>query len=483
MVDTENLVGELSIKREVLIDEMKKEKYSYIEITDKDKKANELFHSKICPNFKFEEDFYYNLAMKYKSEIESNGFFEDLNHMPKGCLLHHHMTDCINIEWLSKEVMKEENLKNIYMRRFRSQFDILIYTTQPKTGDKPFKNIIEEYLTENKDKTPYDYFYPRLAMLPEESERARNNDEAWAIFMPKYFFCYFLVFYKEFYRQHLRNTFLQCIEDNQYRLESRLTLGSIRNEKCEIVSEEEEMEVYAEEVKYINSRKLKTKFTFGIIIEGKRNKKDEELLNLIKESSALRQKYPELICGIDLCGDENNFRSFQQLTPVMATNTDKDMPWILHCGETIKAQNYNLVDGALNNSKRFGHCINLFKLGTLFEYVKQKQIVLEINPISNQTLRQVRDLRIHPCIGYHNYGLKCCINNDDPTLYNTKGVKYDFLVSAAAMEFDLLDFKCFGLNSIEGAQVSEEIKNNYKTFFLKDWDAFLDYFIKKYESK
>ena len=93
----------------------------------------------------------------------------------------------------------------------------------------------------------------------------------------------------------------------------------------------------------------------------------------------------------------------------------------------------------------------MFKLGNLFEYIKTKQTVLEINPISNQTLRLIRDLRIHPCIGYHNNGIKCCINNDDPTIYNTKGVGYDFLIVAAAMEFDLLDFKCFGLNSIDGS--------------------------------
>lgn len=50
------------------------------------------------------------------------------------------------------------------------------------------------------------------------------------------------------------------------------------------------------------------------------------------------------------------------------------------------------------------------------------------------------------------------------------------------MEFNLLDFKCFGINSIDGAQTSEEIKNSYKSQFLKEWDEFLDSFIKKYKS-
>ena len=212
-----------------------------------------------------------------------------------------------------------------------------------------------------------------------------------------------------------------------------------------------------------------------------RNKTDEEIKETIQKSIELRKKYPDLICGIDLSGDENNFRTFQDLTPAMLTNNDKDLPWILHCGETIRGSNYNLVDGVLHEAKRFGHCINLFKLGILSEHVKNKNIVLEINPVSNQTLKQTRDLRIHPCIGYHNEGIKCTINNDDPTLYNTKGVNYDFLVVAAAMEFDLLDFKCFGLNSIDGAQLSNEMRNYYKINFLREWNNFLDYFINKYE--
>ena len=49
------------------------------------------------------------------------------------------------------------------------------------------------------------------------------------------------------------------------------------------------------------------------------------------------------------------------------------------------------------------------------------------------------------------------------------------------MEFDLIDFKCFGLNSIDGAQISNELRNEYKSNFLNSWNQFLDYFINKYE--
>ena len=244
MSKAENDLIEIEKNRKALIEEIHKPKYSYIKITEKDSKANKLYYKKVVPNFNFQEDFYFNLAMKYKSEIESHQFFSDLKKMPKGCLLHHHFIDCIDIKWLSKEVMKQENLKNIYMRKFRNIYDILIYTKHPifDEGEKdiPFKEIIDLYLKENKNKTPYDYFYSKLSMIPEEIEKAKNNSEAWKVFMPKYFFCYFLVFYKEFYRQHIRNTFKQCLEDKQYRLESRLNPGIVRDENYDYISEDEE---------------------------------------------------------------------------------------------------------------------------------------------------------------------------------------------------------------------------------------------------
>ena len=486
MSNNSNKLRESEEKRDELIKEMMTQKYNYIEITDKDKKANELYHSKVETNFKFQGDFYYNLAMKYKLEIESNEFFKDLKYMPKGCLLHHHMVDCIDITWLSEIVMRKEYLKNIYMRKFRGIYDILIYTKSPnlegEEPDKQFKDIIEKYLAENKGKTPYDYFYSKLSMDPEEIAKANNNIEAWNCFMPKYFFCYYLISYKNFYRQHIRNAFIQCIKDKQYRIESRLTPGRIRDENYNFITEDEEMSIYQEELNYVNSTfNLETKFTFGIIVEMIRNKTDGFIIETINRSIALRKKYPDLICAIDLSGDEDNFRSFQDLTHVMVKNTDPNLPWILHCGESLKAHNYNFIDGLLINAKRLGHAINFYKFGKLLENIKEKNIVLEINPISNQSLRQVRDLRLHPSIGYHSMGIKCCINNDDPTLYNTKGVNYDYFVAGACMEFDLLDFKCFGLNSIDGAQISDELKNEYKNNFSKSWEEFLDYFINKYE--
>lgn len=81
---------------------------------------------------------------------------------------------------------------------------------------------------------------------------------------------------------------------------------------------------------------------------------------------------------------------------------------------------------------------------------------------------------MHPAIGYLNYVIYISINNDDLTLYNTKGVNYDFFLAAASMEFDILDFKLCCLNSIESAEISEDIKEKYKIKFEDEWRLFCE---------
>ena len=275
---------------------------------------------------------------------------------------------------------------------------------------------------------------------------------------------------------------MQCVNDKIFRLETRICPGKVRDENFNTISLDDEFQIYKNQISLFNdSLDLQEKFTFGIIIEISKNENNNDITKAIQNSIEIKKKYPDLVCGIDICGDEDNNKSLQDLEKIMITKNDPDLPWILHCGESLKGKNYNLINAAILNSKRFGHSINLFKMGTLYEYVKSKEITVECCPISNQSMKQVRDLRLHPSIWYHNNGIKICINNDNPTIYDTKGINYDFFVSCAAMEFDLLDMKSFGLNSIDGAEISNGLRNYYKIKFLKKWNEFIDYLISKYD--
>ena len=225
-----NVTPSYEEKRKNLINEINKKKYKNEIFSSEEIKANDIFTNKIVPTFQFNEDFYYDLAIKYKKEIENNPFFKDIYEMPKGAILHLHIEDCIDYIWLTEECLKDENYKNIYLRDYTNQIKTLfplrlIYTLTPrltnetdKEGkilikDTSLKEILTKYKELNPNKTEYDYFHEHLSILPNEMEKIQTNSDAWSVFMPKYFFAYVLIHNPKFLRGHLLNTFRDNIKE------------------------------------------------------------------------------------------------------------------------------------------------------------------------------------------------------------------------------------------------------------------------------
>ena len=194
-------------EREKFISNLLKEKYRGVEFNEQEKKANVIFIDRVRPEFKFKEDFYSNLAMKYKNDIEKHTFFKDLEAMPKGALLHHHMTDCIDRHWLRGII--EKNGEHIYQRNFQKTFPKskyplrLVYTLEKTAEDKPFKDVLKEWEQGNPGKDLDYYLLENLTMLPDELSRAENNPQCWERFMPKYFFALPLICNEKFYKDML----------------------------------------------------------------------------------------------------------------------------------------------------------------------------------------------------------------------------------------------------------------------------------------
>jgi hypothetical protein len=88
----------------------------------------------------------------------------------------------------------------------------------------------------------------------------------------------------------------------------------------------------------------------------------------------------------------------------------------------------NLFDAILFGTRRLGHGFSLYKHPTLIDEVKQKSILVESCPISNEVLRYTASIMSHPLPALLARGVPAALANDDPALLGqgTSGMTHDF---------------------------------------------------------
>lgn len=150
-----------------------------------------------------------------------------------------------------------------------------------------------------------------------------------------------------------------------------------------------------------------------------------------------------------------------------------EVPMYLHDGESNRFDDDNLYTAYLVGTERIGHGLNLYRYKYLQDMVKQNQNTLEVCPISNQVLRYIADIRIHPIYGYLNSGLNCVICSDDPQIFCNDGLTYDFWEAYTGSDMDLRAVKKLIKNSYIYSGMSEAEKNIMLANWEKKWDLFI----------
>ena len=66
--------------------------------------------------------------------------------------------------------------------------------------------------------------------------------------------------------------------------------------------------------------------------------------------------------------------------------------------------------------------------------MKDNEVVLEVNPLSNQILRYVDNLEVHPVNGFIAQGLTVVLAADDPGAFGYSGLSYDWWAGLMAFQ-------------------------------------------------
>ena len=150
-----------------------------------------------------------------------------------------------------------------------------------------------------------------------------------------------------------------------------------------------------------------------------------------------------------------------------------DMPLCLHDGESNSPSIKNMYDALLLNSRRIGHGFNIMNFPKVIELAREKDVCIEISPLSNQILGYVKDLRLHPASLMLRHGVQCSISSDDPGIFNYQGLSYDYWYAIMAWELDLRDVKKLVFNSITYSALNTEEKKVAMEQLNRQWAAFV----------
>jgi hypothetical protein len=218
--------------------------------------------------------------------------------------------------------------------------------------------------------------------------------------------------------------------------------------------------------------------------KGRGTKKDESkmLINVYNHFSTIitleaASRY-KIITGYDVYSQEdvsNKNESFVKLFKKLE-KTNPEIAYVLHTGETNKTEypaDHNLIyAGLLDNSLRVGHAVALWKYPFLINLYREKNIGIELCPISNNLLGYVDDMRNHPALCYINNNLSVSINSDNRGLLNYPYVSFDWMDLYLAQRYPYVILKNIGYKSLLQSSRVDAYKqmiiglweNAYKTF-------------------
>ena len=409
-----------------------------------------------------------------KNHIEKTTLFRVFKKMPKGGILHVHTPAMGSADWLLKRAI-ETPAMHVYWNGPEDQY-LKGEFRAFKTGAAP-KGFVQVAKAYQEDA---DFYHDLRALITFDKWIDRDSVDIWKEFQAVFQRIGGLVSYRTITADYITHSLIVLARDNIQHAELRMSFrNSMYDENTPGGGDIKEFVEMIEQIK-ANIREVDPNFTLTIIHTNLRFRDLNTIWADMEKVYEHRKTYPDLLKGYDLVAEEDNghttlfhAKAFLRLDSLEAAD-GMSFPLFLHDGESNWMSVDNLYDAVLLGTKRIGHGFNLFRFPTLIEMVREKGICMEINPLSNQILGYVRDLRLHPASTYLRRGIDCTISSDDPLIFDYKGLSYDYWSVFMAWELDLAALKKLSRNSLTHSSLSAEEKEKALAVWEMRWEKFVD---------
>ncbi|XP_008216020.3 adenosine deaminase 2-like [Nasonia vitripennis] len=404
------------------------------------------------------------------SEIEKSEVFKIIRLMPKGAVFHAHLASLVSLDFIINNVTYIPNLHICY-NGTKMRFRFL---------ETPSSDCDWQLLKDLREKNPgiNIKIQKHLTML-RISPAEYNIDVVWNKFQEIFAVIKGLVTYRPAFEIYFYQALQELYDDNVMYFEFRASLSKLYELNGTTYNPINVARIYQE---MINRFTTNNPDFLGakVIFSPQRGITQSIFDNYVKTYKEVKQAYPDFIIGFDLVGQEDRGNTLLNFAEKLI-ELGKDTPFFFHAGETNwygHATDENLVDAVLLNTKRIGHGFALLKHPKLMQMVKEKNIVIELNPISNQVLDLVKDMRNHPASHFFAENYPIVVSNDDPSFWGASGLSYDFyeaFIGIMSREADLRALKQLAINSIKYSGMKPGEQKKAFKIWQEAWNRFTRY--------
>jgi adenosine deaminase len=171
----------------------------------------------------------------------------------------------------------------------------------------------------------------------------------------------------------------------------------------------------------------------------------------------------EGVVALGLSGSEAEFPS-ELFERTFARARQASLPRVPHAGEHAGPED---VWEALRllYADRLGHGVRCVEDAALVEYLRERQVPLEVCPTSNVCLGVYPDYAMHPLRRLWDAGLLVTVNSDDPALFGTD-LSHEYEVLVDHFGFSADELEQVSLNGLHASFLPEPDKAQLETEFL-----------------
>ncbi|CAL9682873.1 unnamed protein product [Knipowitschia caucasica] len=416
-----------------------------------------------------------------KALIQSSPVYKLIQKMPKGAALHIHSTSMVSVEWLVKNVTYRPHCYICFT--WDNSVRFLFSDRQPfPRWDCFYWQLLETLRARIADPTGFDEsLMQHLTLFTDDPDRVYpNQDIVWEKFEKAFIAAAGLITHAPVLKDYVYRGLEELYYDNIMYLELRSGLsrtyeldGTIHNKVWTLkIFQNVTQKFVQDHPDFLGAR---------IIISAHRALGVTEVKAVVKEAIQLQKDFPDVVVGFDMVGREDDGRTlwFFREALSLPAQLGVTLPFFFHAGETDDEGSdvdQNILDALLFNTSRIGHGYSIVHHPLAKEISRKNNIAVELCPISNQVLKLVSDLRNHPAVVLMSEGHPLVISSDDPSLFGTSGLSYDFyqaFVGIGGLKANLGTLKELASNSIRYSSLPTNPKKKLHDMWQKQWDLFI----------